>query len=802
MAFVVRRKDGNTKDCMSSASIWQQAIVHIPALLGLGILIYAAYWIVGLARQPFSSWRDRLLERSSIKPEALYGFRFSSLALISLASLFLELLLVRWIASEIRVFAYFKSLALIACFLGFGLGCYLTRRKVCLLYALGPLLAMVALVELPWVPLRHLVVNLSGFIGWFSDVHVWGRAYFAGNMLWGWTSAAIAVAVVIALFGLIAITFVPFGQLVGWYLERSPKGILGYSINVLASVIGIWIYTLLCFLSTPPFVWFTLLAVGLAVFFWRSRPLRHLVVGWSAAVLLLFVTGEYRTHWWGEESWKGSRPEVYNEKPGKTRIFWSPYQKLTIVPLLQNQQVMRYVLNTNDSWYQEVSNLTPEAVAKNPSLNVLPVPLQFHQYNLPYRFYPNPPKVLIAGAGMGNDVAGALRNGAGDITAVEIDPLIYARGKELHPERPYSSDRVHVRVDDARAFIQNTNEKFDLIIYSILDSHTTSSYYTNIRLDNYVYTLEAMQKTRTLLKPDGVFVMSFSSERPWFAGRLRGIVEQAFRKSPLMVHLAPEFFIVGNGHRIERALAGNPELKRIVELRSDVPTATAELSTDDWPYLYQQSRGVPTIVWLLSIGLTLICWMTFRRLKSSADGVQLHFFFLGAAFMLLEVQIISKAALLFGTTWLVNSIVISSLLLFILCSNLVISRFPNFPRAVAYAGLFGTLAVSYLLPANLLFFDSMTARAAVATALYCSPVFFAGLIFITSFREAGFRAEALGSNLVGSLVGGLLESLSYLIGIKALVIVAALLYAASAVTAKTAKKEVPELLPATAGSSA
>jgi hypothetical protein len=276
---------------------------------------------------------------------------------------------------------------------------------------------------------------------------------------------------------------------------------------------------------------------------------------------------------------------------------------------------------------------------------------------------------------------------------------------------------------------------------------------------------------------------------------------EAFGKAPLMVHDGHQFFIVDNGNRIERTLTGTPDLKEFVVAHSKVPVAPAEPSTDDWPYLYQQKRGIPTVVWLLSIGLTLICWMTFRRLKSSSAGVEWHFFFLGAAFMLLEVQIISKAALLFGTTWLVNSIVISSLLLLILCSNLVISCFPNFPRLVAYAGLFGTLALGYLLPAHSLFFDSMTARVAAATVVYCSPVFFAGLIFITSFREAGFRAEAFGSNLVGSLVGGLLESLSYLIGIKALVIVAALLYAASAVTTRT-KREVPEAVAVTAGSAA
>ena len=771
---------------MTSAAIWAQAKEHIPAILLLGVLIYLAYWIVGMAPWPKRRWSKMAVEWASVEAETLRRFSFSALAIISLASLFLELMLVRWIASEIRVFAYFKSLPLIACFLGFGLGCYLTRRKICLLHALAPLLAMIVIVELPWASLRHLVVNLSGFIGWFSDVHLWGRAYFEGNFLWGLLSATIAVVVVIALFGLIAITFVPFGQLVGLYLERSPKGILAYSVNVAASIVGIWLYTLLCFYSTRPIVWFTILGVGLTAFVWPSARHRKLVAGSFAAMIALFVSGEYRAHWWGEESWKGSRPDIYRETPGTPIVHWSPYQKLTLVPLLNDGEAKRFVLNTNDSWYQEVSNLTPEVVARRPELNELDVPLQFHRYNLPYRFYPNPPEVLIAGAGMGNDVAAALRNGAGHVTAVEIDPLIYENGKAFHPERPYSSDKVTVHVDDARAFIQKTDKTYDLVVYSILDSHTTSSHYTNIRLDNYVYTLESMRKTRSLLKPNGVFALSFSSERPWFAGRLRDIVMEAFGKPPLMVHDGHQFYIVGNGDRIQDTLAANAELRKFVDSSPKIEVASAELSSDDWPYLYQQKRGIPTVVWLLSVGLIVICWLTFRRFNTSRQGIHWHFFFLGAAFMLLEVQIISKTALLFGTTWLVNSIVITALLMFILLSNVVISWFPQFPRQWAYAGLMVTLAAAYLVPADALFFDSMLTRGAAASLVYCSPVFFAGLIFITSFREGGFRAEAFGSNLVGSLVGGLLESLSYLIGIKALVIAAALLYLASALTVRRA----------------
>src|SRR6185369_11493186 len=272
---------------MTSAAIWAQAKEHIPAILLLGVLIYLAYWVVGMAPWPKRRWSKLAVEWASVEAETLRRFSFSALAIISLASLFLELMLVRWIASEIRVFAYFKSLPLIACFLGFGLGCYLTRRRISILQVLAPLFAMIVIVELPWASLRHLVVNLSAFVGWFSDVHLWGRAYFEGNFLWGLISAVLAVTVVMALFGLLAITFVPFGQFVGWYLERSTKGVLAYSINVGASIVGIWIYTILCFYSTPPWVWFALLAVGLLAFFWPARYHRNLIAGWSAAILVL-----------------------------------------------------------------------------------------------------------------------------------------------------------------------------------------------------------------------------------------------------------------------------------------------------------------------------------------------------------------------------------------------------------------------------------------------------------------------------------------------------------------------------------
>jgi SAM-dependent methyltransferase len=767
---------------VSSHQILSQAVEHIPALLLVWLSIYAVYWVLGIAKWPAAAWRGAVLERAgSLDIESMGGFRFGSLALVSLISLFLELLLIRWISSEIRVFAFFKSLALIAAFLGFGLGCYLTKRRVQLAYTTAPLLCILWLTEMPWDPVRRLIINLSNFIGWFSDVHMFGRAYFQGQFLWGIISASMAMSIVIPVFGLIAMAMVPFGQLVGWHLEHSTNGILAYSINIGASVIGIWLFTALGFLSTPPIVWFLLLALGLIACFWRLPRVRRTFFVLLAAIIALFGIGTQKSHWWGEQSWKGTSPALRQLEPGQVQTFWSPYQKLSLIPLKKGNDIVRYVLNTNDSWYQEIVDLSDVAVARHPEF-LGGIPVQYHQYNLPYQFYKNPPRVLIAGAGMGNDVAAALRNGAGHVTAVEIDPLIYESGKRLHFEQPYHSDRVDLRVDDARSFVQNTSEMFDLVVFSILDSHTTASSYTNIRLDNYVYTVEAMQAIGELLNPDGLFVMSFSSERPWFAGRLRDVITRVFGKEPLMVQRYATFFVVGNGDRVDAALAADPTLGRFVQDNSDIALEEAEPTTDDWPYLYLQHRGMPTIVWLLALGLIGVCWLTFTRLRTYRAGIQWHVFWLGAAFMLLEVQIISKSALLFGTTWLVNSIVITALLLFSLLANLVISVMPRFPQRLAYVGLFTTLALGFLIPTNALHHRSLLLRGVVTTAVYCSPVFFAGLIFTSSFRQLGFQAEAFGSNLLGSLFGGLLDSLSYLLGIKALVIVAAFLYLLSLLT--------------------
>jgi len=732
--------------------------------VGLSVLVY----VYRHYRSPEAAVRqNNWSAKWDVSPESLGGFSYRQLALASVLGLFLELLMIRWISSEIRMFAYFKNFVLIACFLGFGLGCYLCRRRINVFMMALPLVTLTLLVTLPWAPFRELVGHLPSFLGVFSEMNFWSVGQYSLSV-YTVIGLLAAITVFVLVFALLTFVFIPLGQFVGWYLENAKKGILGYTINILGSLAGILLYTLLCFLYLPPTIWLLFAGILFVFLLWRVPQLRF-----ATAVVFLLCIGMTAIH------------------PEKDSVYWSPYQELTVSQVVQNGEIIAYDVKTNGDWYQKIFNLSPQFVDSHADLfkDVQPA---WNAYNLPYHFYRHPHSVLVLGAGTGNDVAAALRNGADRVVAVEIDPLILKLGKKLHFEQPYSSNRVIPVLNDARSYLENDSEQFDLIVFSLLDSHTTSSHFTNIRIDNYVYTKEALLAARRHLRPDGLVVVKFWVAAPWIAGRLYALMEDAFAHPPLQVAVAQpiyatagSFYVSGSAERLQQALS-DPSLAEYVQTHPTGPTEKATLTTDDWPYFYQREPGLPLTVILISGVLVFLCWVFLRGAKVNAGTVHWHFFFLGAGFLLLEAQIVSKMALLFGTTWIVNSIVIAGLLLLIVISNILVDYVPSIPFSAAYAGIFATTLLSYFIPLERLFFPSRAAKMLIATLVLCLPVFFAGIVFIKSFAVEKFSGRALGSNLFGALVGGLLESLSYWTGIRFLLVLVGLFYLASLLSLRRA----------------
>ncbi len=699
-----------------------------------------------------------------------------TLFLVSVLGLFLELMLIRWIGTEIRIFAYLQNTVLVVCFLGLGLGCMTCRKPILIRDILWPLIALVALLAVPIT--RAWLGEITGMLTLLNDLLIWSSGETAKSVPAA-VRLGLGLCMTFFLMVLIGDIFVPLGRLIGRQFDKHPRTLWAYSVNVAGGLIGIWLFVLLSALGLPPVTWVAVSAVMLAglIALGRNSRAPKLEAG-LLGVLVAFA-------------W------ITSSEPGAIETQWSPYQKLV---LWQTRSVDsglsgigKYLVTVNNAGYQGMIDLSEKNVADNPE-RFAPEMRGLSQYDIPFLFHKDPKTALIVGAGSGNDAAGALRNGVERVTAVEIDPVIIKMGRKYHPERPYDSPRVELVNDDARSFFATTPKKFDVITFGLLDSHTTTAM-TNARLDHYVYTRESLERARTLLADGGIMVLSFEAQKPFVGDRMERVIREVFGQQPICFRVPMNqygwgglVFVAGNLDAARSQLAANPRLAgAIAKWQRENPvvlTGTTRIATDDWPYIYLPSARVPTLYYLLAALLTLLMVRYSRRLELRDFVVgwrseAWHFFFLGAAFLLLEVQNISKASVVLGNTWLVNAVIISGILAMVLLANLVVARLPKLPTLWVYGGLFLICLLLGLTDVARFAFLPYALKAVVVGGLTSLPMLFSGVIFARSFMNATRKDEALGANLIGALVGGLLQSITFVVGIRALLTIVVALYFAA-----------------------
>ena len=136
-------------------------------------------------------------------------------------------------------------------------------------------------------------------------------------------------------------------------------------------------------------------------------------------------------------------------------------------------------------------------------------------------------------------------------------------------------------------------------------------------------------------------------------------------------------------------------------------------------------------------------------------------------------------ALIFGTTWMVNSVVISGVLIMILLGNFVASRVRFRKLHGIFAALVASLILNYVFPFQMLLSLNAPERALIAGAIMSLPILFASLLFILTFARTSHSHAALGSNLFGAILGGMCECASFVVGLNALGIIAIVFYCGS-----------------------
>jgi hypothetical protein len=677
-------------------------------------------------------------------------------------SLFLELAVIRWQGTVFEFFAFYKNFTLLSCFAGLGLGYSLSSRDRTPLAMVVPLLA--------WQ-----FVFLIGFRFGMSESRLASvrnlpfqeQLNMGVNVLTTFAEGVATYWFLSVAFVMTALAFLPVGQLCGRLMQRRSN-LRSYGLNLLGSLAGVALTFVVSFLWTPPLVWFGL-SFGVLLLF---HPWRHISASVSAAIA---VAGLVVLAWPVNPMWL----KVY-----------SPYQ------LLELGQTPRGFLEIRAAghYYQRVHDLSkPEALdAETTRIR--------NYYDLPYRVYGSPQDVAVVGAGSGNDVAAAVRSGAARIDAIEIDPAILAAGRAGHPEHPYDQPQVRPIVNDARTFLRNSNWRYDMVVYGLLDSHTLLSHASSVRLDSFVYTVEGFRDARLRLKESGVLALSFALITDEMGRKLHLMLQEAFDgQTPKCVEgrydHSVTFFQRATGEvQLPQDVVQQLGFRECTSRFAD-PAIRADLSTDDWPFFYMPRRTYPVsymVMIALVLGLSLLLIRSFSSGERHGAG-NLPFFLLGAGFMLVETKGITEMGLAFGNTWQVIGIVIAGILVMAFLANWVVHTLeierPLVPCVLLLASL--VLGVVVAQGGGL---ASTPAGQLGTIVVLTSPLFFSGIVFSSLLATSRGISGAMSANLFGAMCGGLLEYNAMYFGFQTLYWLAVGLYAgAFASSLLTRQAAIPEV---------
>jgi Spermine/spermidine synthase domain len=635
------------------------------------------------------------------------------LLLLSFLMLFVELALIRWTGANILHLAYLTNFVLLASFLGIGLG-FLLAGADRDLFPLAPVVLAVLVALVLAFPVE--AVRLSG------------DRQLVGNF---GLPAAPRIVVLPVIFLLTVAIMGAIGQGVARTFSRFQP-LDAYRLDVLGSIAGIVAFSALSFLQFPPVAWGLVAVAGFALLLGRRMG------GWQKVALAGIVV-------------------LLGAQSLVPVLHWSPYYKVNARTPPDEQGSMAVRVNN-------IPHQTLHPVARLRQL----APFYFY----PYRHLGGtaPAEVLIVGAGTGNDVAVALSQRAGHVDAVEIDPILYRLGRDHHPDRPYQDQRVRVQINDGRAFLQQTGKRYDLILFALPDSLTLISGQSSLRLENYLFTVEAMRSAKAHLAPGGTFAM-YNYYEPELLDRYAGTLAAVYGKPPCV-----ESGEVLGARRQAVLTIGDDGT--VAACQATWRPRSVSSATDDHPFPYLEGRQIPAF-YLVSLGLILAASLLLVRLAAGRlrqMASYLDLWFMGAAFLLLETKNVVQFALLFGTTWFVNATVFAGILLSVLAA-VEVARHVRLPSPwVLYGALLLTLAVAWTVPQASLLSLSPPVRFVAASAIAFTPIFLANLVFAQRFKQVGSSTVAFAANLLGAMVGGVLEYLALLGGYRSLLLLVGVLY--------------------------
>jgi hypothetical protein len=628
---------------------------------------------------------------------------------------------------------------------------------------------------------------------------------------------AIPIEVLCGFFFLvIALALVGPGQRLGRALDRLPNRVEAYTLNILGSVAGIVLFSACSWYELSPVWWFVIVLTGFGYFLVPDGRARGMALALGPALVLLLASS-------ANAPW---------EQVGRvvTEQFWSPYYridyerdaKIITVNLIGHQQMVSragafpayalpHLLNRDAGQQPFAQVLVIGAGSGNDvsralewgAVRVDAVEIDPVIYRLGRRDHPDRPyddrRVFVHL----DDGRNFLRS-----TERKYDLIVYALVDSLVLHSGYSNIRLESYLFTTQAFED---------VRARLNPGGVFVMYNYFRQGWMVARLrQALEGTfgespvvlnlpaRAEIDPDQGLFGEFTV---FVAGATRPLQEAFGRRQEYWLETGRALDVgTPNGFELpsetERAAwRARPEAERagsgwqrFYPTRVTAPANELRLATDDWPFLYLRDPMIPALslrgagIMALVAALLIVPFVMTRpgapagaeRGASGGPGLMAQMFFLGAGFMLIETKAVVHMALLFGSTWVVNSVVFFAVLMMILAANLWVLALRLERVAPYYAGLLVSLVVSALVPLDAFLGMDRTLQILLSCAMAFAPVLFAGVVFAVSFSRAAEPDRAFGANIAGAMCGGLSEYSSMLLGFQHLLLVAAAFYALSA----------------------
>jgi len=701
-----------------------------------------------------------------------------------------------------------------AAFLGMSVGCMAARTHRRLIESVLPLMLLAVtlscVVLVGYVYLARDLGRLRLSVGGASSPQ---EVFFGTDESWGNSPSVFVVPIevfAVVFFVLNALMFVGLGQAMGRAFDSLSNRVAAYTINILGSLSGIVAFGMMSLLRTPPVLWF---GIGLAVLAWFV-PRTRLQLICALAVLTVIGTMAYLEGTQRITYWSPYYKIYYNPLKGSLNTNNLGHQVMVPVGRVGGAYMLPHLLNRDAGGppFEDVmiigagsGNDVAGALAADAkhidAVEIEPVLNEIGRRDHPNRPYSDARVTIHL-----DDGRSFVRN-----TRKKYDLIVYALVDSLVLHSGYSSlrlesflftkqafEEIKARLKPDGIFVMYNWYRRSWIVgrldkmaeevfgsppvvlplpYSQTVAADTPSAYALIIAGGPASA--GLERIKAKFKEKKYFWLS---ERPYDNEPINGYSNDPPKEPSSSTATTDR----DHGDRAFELAKATPLRQSANWERIGAATVDTEgigpLPTDDWPFLYLREAAVPSLtlrgIALVAL-LSLVILFFFAPVRTFRPNGRM--FFLGAGFMLLETKGVVHMALLFGSTWVVNSIVFFAILVMILLSNLFVLAVRPSRLAPFYVLLILALLVNVYVPMSYFLNLPGTMRVLASCAVVFIPIFFAGVVFAASFRESLQPDVDFGSNVGGAILGGLCENASLIVGFNHLLLVAILFYALSAV---------------------